>query len=771
MTQDFKGRREDIRFIQGLGRYATDCNRPGQLFARFLRADRAHAEILHVDKRGAAAAVGVVAVAHGEDLADAGLHTLQPALFPNRSGERIIVPKRPALARARVRYVGEEVAVVIAETAQLAADAVDLIAVSYTDLPPVIGFDRALADNAPLVHAEISGNVCFEYDYGDAAATAAAIAGAAHVVTLTAESPRVAPVPMEPRAVVASYNIEADRYEIHCSHQGASGMAAGLAAMLGVDADRVRVELVDVGGAFGPRGSPYAEYVVLLHMARRLGRPIKWVASRSEDFCADSHGRAVRLTGELAVDADGRFLALRTLWHCDEGAYLTSAGALTNVLHGQLIAAGPYRTPLIHGRHRLVMTNTTPTNAYRGAGRPEAVYLIERLVDEAAAVLRIDPIEIRRRNALPVDAMPHRTPSGSEFDSGDFPALLRTAEQESGWQDFPARREASERTGRLRGIGCSMFLEPAGGGVAPKDEAAIHFGVDGKARVYIASQSSGQGHETVFPELVAGWLGIDPASVVLRASDPDGPKLTGSGAFGSRTGMIQGSLLAKVCDDVIRKGRELASEHLEVSIDDLVFHEGTYGVKGTDRSIGLATLVELHAQTTPHPLNSLGEQPISRNFPSGVHVSEVEIDPQTGATEVVAYLAVDDIGTVLNSVLAKGQLVGGITQGAGQVFGEHCIYDEESGQLLTGSFMDYFMPRADLMPAPSVTNQPTKSPANRLGAKGVGEAGTIGATPCLMNAIVDALRHAGVEQFDMPATPPRVWAALRAARQKNQNDL
>lgn len=759
------GRREDVRLLQGQGRYTSDWQLPGQLHARFCRADRAHAGIATVDARRASAAEGVVAVICGEDLVSAGLRTLPPALtFPNRSGERIRAPERPALARGRVRHVGEEVAVVIAETDSQAADAAELVDVIYDDLPAVIGFDAALLDGGPLVHDEIPGNVIFEYDYGDAAATAAAIDGAAHVVSLTTESPRVAPVPMEPRAVLAAYDPEAECYAIRCSHQGGGGMAAGLGAMLGVAPDLVRVEMGDVGGAFGPRGSPYAEYAVLLHMARRLGRPIKWVASRSEDFVTDSHGRAIRLSGELALDAEGRFLALRTHWLCDQGAYPTAAGPLTNVIHGQLIAAGPYRTPVMHGRHSLLVTNTTPTNAYRGAGRPEAVYLIERLIDEAAASLQFDPLDLRRRNAVPADAMPYRTPSGSEFDSGDFQGLLEAAARESAWSGFAERRAESARAGRLRGIGCSLFLEPAGAGAAPTDEAAIRFGAGGTAQLYLTSQSSGQGHETVFPELVAGWLGLDPAQVFLRASDPDGPKLTGSGTFGSRTGMLQGSVLAAVCDEVIRKGRQLAADRLEASVDDIAFGDGVYRVEGTDRVITITTLIEHHGGVSPHPLDTLAGLPISRNFPSGAHISEVEIDPETGTARVIAYTAVDDIGTVLNATIANGQLVGGIMQGAGQVFGEHCIYDE-GGQLLTGSFMDYTMPRSDLMPRPLVVERSTPSPANRLGAKGVGEAGTIGAAPCLMNAVADALRSAGVVRFDMPASPHRVWAALcEAAR-------
>ncbi|MBV8912003.1 MAG: xanthine dehydrogenase family protein molybdopterin-binding subunit, partial [Acetobacteraceae bacterium] len=747
-------------------RYTSDWSMPGQLHARFVRADRAHALIRSLDKQDAVQADGVVAVLDGADVA--GLRTLPPSVpYAGRGGARILVPQRPALARERVRYVGEEIAVVIAETPEQAGDAAELVSVEYEDLPVAATVEAALVAGAPLLHHNIPGNVCFDFDYGDEAATAAAFANAAHAVSLTVDSPRVAPVPMEPRAALAWFTEATGRYEIRCSHQGAGVMAGSLATVLGVESERVRVNRVDVGGAFGPRGAPYAEYAVLLYAARKLGRPIKWVSSRSEEFVTDSHGRGIRLTGELALDAEGRFLALRTLWLCDEGAYLTAAGALTNTINGQMIAAGPYRTPTMYGRHKLVMTNTTPTNAYRGAGRPEAVYLIERLVDEAATQLGLDPMELRRRNALPADAIPYRTPSGSEFDSGDFPRLLQRAEQEAAWPSFAARRADSVRRGRLRGIGCALFLEPSGAGSAPVDQAAIQFEPDGRAYLYITSQSSGQGHETVFPQLVARVLGLEPETVVLRASDPDGPRLIGSGAFGSRTGMLHGSVLVTAADEVVRKGLALAGAALEANPVDIEFRDGRYTVKGTDLGIDLSDLIKREAGPGPHPLDTISEQPISRAFPSGAHVAEVEIDPDTGVVTVLSYTAVDDIGTVLSPVLAEGQLRGGIMQGAGQVFGEACRYDEASGQLLTGSFMDYAMPHADLIGCEiRVIDQPVPSPANRLGAKGVGESGTIAAAPTLMNAILHALRSAGVTHFDMPATPDRIWQTLSEAATK-----
>jgi carbon-monoxide dehydrogenase large subunit len=721
--------------------------------------------IRSIDAEAAKRMDGVVAVLDGRDIADAGMRTLPPTVpYAGRDGARILMPERPALARERVRYVGEEVVVVIAETVRQAMDATEQISVEYEDLPAVIGFDAALAEGAQQLHENIPGNVCFDFDYGDEKATAAAIDAAPLVVRLTTESPRVAPVPMEPRAVLASFNEAADQYEIRCSHQGAGTMSQGLAVMLDVESDRIRVNMVDVGGAFGPRGSPYAEYAVLLHAAKRLGRPIKWVATRSEDFATDSHGRGIRLSGELALDAHGRFLALRTLWLCDEGAYLTTSGALTNTINGQLMAAGPYSTPVMYGRHRLVMTNATPTNAYRGAGRPEASYLIERLVDHAAVTLNMDPIELRRRNALPRAAMPYRTPTGSEFDSGDPQGLLDAAESESHWQTFPERRACSERAGRLRGIGCSLFQEPSGAGSAPKDEVAIRFAPDRSVKLYMPAQSSGQGHETVFSELVALWLGLDRDQVELRAGDPDGPKVIGSGAFGSRTGMVQSNVLKLATDEVVRKALPIAADMMEVDTADVEFRDGRYTVKGTDRSIAMTTLVEQLHDRSPHPLDTVSELPIFRAFPSGAHVAEVEIDPETGAVQVLGYIAVDDIGTVLSPVLAAGQVQGGIVQGAGQVFGEHCVYEPGSGQLLTGSFMDYVMPHADLMCRIVIVDRPVPSPTNALGMKGVGESGTIGAAPALMNAIANALRSAGVDHFDMPATPVRVWSALDTVR-------
>jgi carbon-monoxide dehydrogenase large subunit len=404
----------------------------------------------------------------------------------------------------------------------------------------------------------------------------------------------------------------------------------------------------------------------------------------------------------------------------------------------------------------VVITNAAPVNAYRGAGRPDAAYLIERLIDHAAATLALDPIALRRRNAVPAASMPYRTPTGSVFDSGDFPRLLAIAERESDWQDFPARRAASARAGKLRGIGCALFLEPSGGGAVPKDQVAVHF-ADGSVRAYIAPRSNGQGHETVFADLIADWLGIDPAMVEIRAGDPDGPRPVGGGSFGSRSLMTQGSVLKIASDDIIRKGLALAADLLEANAADIAFAAGIYTVAGTDRAI---TMTEIIRHPAAPALDTTADLQVPRAFPSAAHVAEIEIDPDTGTLEVLAYIVADDIGRVVNATLADGQLRGGIMQGAGQALCEHCVYDQASGQLLTGSFMDYAMPHAGLIPAPRITHASVPSPNNPIGAKGVGESGTVGAAPTLMNAVANALTAAGHAAIDMPASPHRIWAAI-----------
>jgi aerobic carbon-monoxide dehydrogenase large subunit len=765
MSRRFRGRREDMRLLTGRGRYTADHNLPDQLYAAFRRADRAHAIVRKIDTSAAQRAPDVVAVLTAKDLADAGLKTLPPFSPPlGRGGTKLLVPERPYLARDRVRFTGEEVALVIAESHAAAVDAADLIEIDYDDLPPVIGFDAALASAAPAIHDNVPGNLCFDFEYGDAARAQAALAGAARVVRLTVESPRVAPNPMEVRSVLAHYDTAASRYEIWCAHQGLPALRNQLATMLGVAPETVRVNHTDVGGGFGARVSPFPEFALLLHVARRLGHPIKWRSTRSEDFLCDNHGRGIRVGGELGLDCDGRFVALRTEWLCDQGAYLIPSGAMTNCLNPQQIGAGPYRVEALYGHHRLVVTNAAPTSAYRGAARPEAALIVERLVDEAAVQLGLDPFELRRRNIIGRDQFPYKSPSGSTFDSGDFGALLDRAEAAADWRGFAARRAAAAKQGKLRGIGCALFLEPSGGGAAPKDQIAIRFERDGRANLYNVAGPSGQGHETIFAELMADWLGLDPERVVARPNDPDAPPLIGNAAIASRSTQAQGGAFKLGSVEVIRKGLVLAAEALECAAADLEFRDGRYVVKGTDRAVTLAEIIDRHRADAPHPLDTIAEQPAVRAFPSGAHVAEVEIDAETGAVALLRYTAIDDVGLVMNHVLAEGQIHGAVAQGAGQVFGERCVYDPASGQLLTGSFMDYVMPHADLVDDIRLGEHAVPSPTNALGAKGVGEAGTIGALPACMNAVLDALRRAGVTQFDMPATPARIWEAIRNAR-------
>ncbi len=764
MSDRFVGRREDVRLLTGRGRYTADHSLPGQIHAAFRRADRAHALIRAIDTRDAAHAPGVVAVLTAREVADAGLRTLPPfPPPPGRGGSKPLMPERPFLARDRVRFVGEEIALVIAESHAAAVDAAELVQVDYEDLPPVIGFEAALDPVAPRIHDNVPGNVCFEFEYGDAAKTDAALAGAARVVRLTAESPRVAPNPMEVRSVLAAYDAHAGRYEIWCAHQGLPAMRNQLATMLDVPPEMVRVNHTDVGGGFGARVSPFPEFALLLHAARRLGRPVKWQSTRSEDFLCDNHGRGIRVGGELGLDDDGRFVALRTEWLCDEGAYLVPSGAMTNCLNPQQMGAGPYRIDAVYGRHRLVMTNAAPTSAYRGAARPEAALIVERLVDEAAAELGVDPLALRRRNLLRREQLPYTSPTGSTFDSGDFRALIDRAERDSDWRGFASRRTAAAKRGKLRGIGCGVFVEPSGGGAAPKDQIAIRFDRDGRANLYCVAGPSGQGHETVFAELVAGWLGLDAARVVMRVNDPDAPPLIGNATIASRSMLAQGGAFRLGALEVIRKGLALAAEALECAAADVEFRDGRYVVKGTDHAVALAALIDRHRSDAPHPLDTLAEQPARRAFPSGAHVAEIEIDAETGAAAVVRYTAIDDVGVLINRTLAEGQIHGAVMQGAGQVFGERCLYDPATGQLLTGSFMDYVAPHADLVGDFAVAEVSVPSPNNALGAKGLGEAGTIGSLPACMNAVVDALRRAGVAHFDMPATPERIWEAMRGA--------
>ena len=763
MSGKFHGRREDLRLVTGRGRYTSDWNFPDQVHAVFLRADRAHAEVRGVDVSEALASPGVLAVLTGADTKAAGFGAA-PSLvhFPGRGGMHFRKVHREVMAETRVRYVGQEVALVVAETVAQAQDAAEKIVVDYQDLPVVVDAEEALKPGAPLLYPEIENNLVFDYEYGSKAAADEAFSKAHHVTKLVLDAARISGTPMEPKAALASYDADKDVFDLYCPSQGLTMLRGGLSVGTGISEHKLRIHAHDVGGGFGIRGEAYSEYCSLLLAAKKVGRPVKWVASRSETFLSDHHGRAAKLFGELALDKDGNFLGLRFEWIVNTGGYLSGPGPFINTLPPGMHAVNLYTVPAVYGLHRIVLTNTTPTTAYRGAARPNVSYIVERLVDEAARETGIDRVELRRRNLIPASAFPYKTPTGSVYDSGDPPGLLEDAIKFSEWSTYEARAAQSKARGKLRGRSCCAFVEPAGGGGSPVEEVAIRFGESGNPILYTVSGPSGQGHETTYPEVVGSVLGLDPEEITLRFSDPDGPKLRGDGTIGSRSMMSHGGALFSAAKEVVEKGRQLAAKHLEVGAQDIDFNDGKYRVKGTDLSVGLQELARIYANTDD-ALDTQFAGPQARSFPTGVHVAEVEIDPETGEVEIQSYVGVDDCGNIINHVLATGQVYGGIMQGLGQVMGEVCVYNED-GQLLTGSFMDYVMPRASDIQGIKLFDRPIPAPGNVLGAKGVGEAGTTGSVPTLANAVIDALRPLGINHVDFPYTASRVWKAIQDAR-------
>jgi carbon-monoxide dehydrogenase large subunit len=758
-----QGRREDFRLISGEGRYTADWNLDGQAHACFLRSDRAHAEIVRVDTGAARAIPGVLAVLTGADLVAAGFKTPPAILFmKGKDGSAFKLPHRHALAHERVRFVGEPVALVVAESEAAAQDGAEGIAIEYGDLKPVIAAEDALAADAPQLHPDVPGNLAMEYEYGALAPVEAAFAKAAHVARVTLDAQRIAANPMEPKACLAAYDATTGIYDLYLPTQGISALRDGLAQVAGVAPEKIRIHAHDVGGAFGVRNEVYPEFAALFLATRLTGRPVKWVGTRAESILSDHHGRGAKLTGALALDEAGNFLAMRIDWLVNLGAYASNAGPFINTGAAPTSSAvNAYRTPAVYGSHQLVFTNTTPTTAYRGAGRPNVSYLAERLVDEAARISGIDRTVLRRKNLIPKTAFPYKTPTGSTYDSGDPPGLLKQVLDAADWTGFERRRRAAKRAGKLRGVGCAVFIEPSG--AVGQEEIAIRFSAEGGLDLLTVSGASGQGHETVFPEIVAEILGVAAESVRLRASDPDAPPLIGTGSFGSRSLISHGGALVTGAREVIRKGTELAARELEVAESDLVFENGRYHVPGTDVAIGFAELAQRLAGDGAHPLDTQMKVAIAGAFPSGAHVCEVEIDQATGVLDLIRYVAVDDAGKIYNHTIVEGQLVGGLMQGIGQAIGEHCVYEPETGQLLTGTFMDYYMPRADALPEIALYDRPVPSPANPLGAKGAGEAGTTGAIPTVANAVIDALKPCGIAHLDMPFTPYRIWQAIRNA--------
>ena len=751
--------------VTGRGRYTADYAFGDQVAGHFLRADRAHARIVHIDVAAAKEAPGVLDVLTGADLVAAGWKGAPAmAFFKGAGGSSLRVPFRTGLAVGRARFVGEPVALIVAETEHRAQDAAELIAIEYEDLPTLVEARDAVADGAIALHDEAPGNLALDYEYGDRNSTEPGFAAAAHVVRVELHAQRISGNPMEPKSCIAAYDPAQEAFELCVPTQGAADMKGALSSIVGLAPEKFRIRSADVGGAFGVRNEVYPEFLAVMLAAKRVGRAVRWLGTRSETISGDHHGRAADLIGELALDRDGRFLALRVEWLVNLGAFCSNAGPLINTVAAPTSSAiSLYDLRAVHGRHRLVFTTTTPTTAYRGAGRPNVAYLWERLVEEAAVATGIDSVELRRRNVLRKEAFPLKTPTNSSYDSADPARLLDTALKSADWDGFKARRTAASKQGKLRGIGLALFLEPSGG--MGKEQVEIRVSADGRLVMYSLAGPSGQGHETVFPAIVSDILGFPAERIELRYNDVAAPRLVGVGSFGSRSLISHGAALAAAAREIVEKGRTLAAGEFEVEPADVTFEQGRYRVAGTDLSLGIETLIARRGDGAAHPLDTNTTIDLAMAFPSGAHVAEVEIDPDTGAARIVNYVAADDCGTIYNHQLVEGQLHGGLMQGIGQVFGEHIVYDPDSGQLLSGTFMDYFMPRADDLAPIALIDCGAPSPANALGAKGAGEAGATGAVPALANAVLDALKPVNVRKLEMPYTPHRIWQAIRAARQ------
>jgi len=760
-------RREDALLLTGKGRYTADWNLPGQLYAFFLRSDRAHADIVSIDAKAARARPGVHAVLTGADYAASGWKSLPGGVaYEGVRGQKQKKPFWPALAQGRVHYVGQPVALVVADSAALAQDAAEEIVVEYRDLPAVIGFDAAAKPGAPQLHQDIPGNLAFEYESGDRAAVQAAFAGAALRTRLTVRSQRLVGNPIEPRAFLASVDAASGVFTVYSPSQGLNGMRGFLAAATGLPGEKIRVITELVGGSFGIRSFSYAEHVAVMLAAQKLGRPVKWVATRSEVFLSDNHGRGLTLTGELAMNREGKFLALRFEDTADLGAFSTPFGPQIGSRNITITMGGVYRIAAMHAHTRCAYSNAVPVSAYRGAGRPDIACAIERLVDRAAVEHGFDPIALRRKNFIPPEAMPYKTANGTTYDCGEFEKVMDKALELADWKGFAARRERSKREGRLRGIGIATFLEASAAGLAPKDQAFARFDKAGILHVNCVSQSTGQGHETAFVRILSEGLGVAGERMRVHEGDPD-MTVVGNGTGGSRSLYGAGSAVKLLGPKLIETAKPHAGAALGADTSAIEYRSGAFHAAG--KSIGFFDLAQKLAGPSPHPMDCVAEGTFGATFPNGCHIAEVEIDPETGTTDVVNYATVDDIGNVVDHTSVEGQVHGGVLQGVGQVLGEHAIYDHETGQLLAGSFMDYPMPHADWMRAIRCDDHAVPTKANALGAKGVGESGTSGALGATMNAILDAVRAEGITDFDMPVTPDRLWRALRETRNEKSN--
>ena len=779
-------RREDFRFIKGLGKYTDDIVLPDQVHCYFLRSSLAHARIKSIGISAAKAAPGVVAVYTHEDIDASGAGGVPCGwLITDRHGQPMKEPKHPILAAGKVRHVGDPIVAIIAETLEQAKEAAELVKLDLEELPAVVNMPRAIQGGGAPVHDEAPDNLCYDWELGDKAATDAAFARAAHVTKIDLINNRLVANAMEPRAAIGHYDLASGEYTLYTTSQNPHVIRLLMGAfVLSIPEHKLRVYAPDVGGGFGSKIFHYAEEALVTWASARVGRPIRWVAERTESFMSDAHGRDHVTHAEMAFDANGKILALKADTLANMGAYLsTFAPCVPTWLHGTLLA-GQYTTPAVYCNVRAVFTNTVPVDAYRGAGLPEATYILERLMSKAAQEMGVDQAELRRKNFIQPNQFPYQTPVAVVYDTGDYETALNEALKLSDYAGFPQRRAAAKAKGKLRGIGVASYIEACG--IAPSslvgalgaraglyEAATVRVNPTGSVTVLTGSHSHGQGHETTFAQVVADKLGIDASQVDIVHGDTAKVPF-GMGTYGSRSLAVGGSAIVKALDKIIEKGRKIASHLLEASEGDIEFENGAYKVKGTDKQKAFGEIALTAYVPHKYPIETLEPgleetafyDPKNFTYPAGTYICEVEIDPATGMTEVVSFTAADDFGNVVNPMIVEGQVHGGLAQGIGQALLENTVYDE-NGQLLTGSYMDYCMPRANDLPKFNVhTLKGTPCTHNPLGVKGCGEAGAIGSPPAVINAVVDALKEFGVDHMDMPAMPEKVWRAINSGMKK-----
>ena len=775
-------RREDFRFLKGIGRYTDDINQHGQTYCYIVRSSVAHGTIDKLDVSAAEAAPGVVKVLTGDDFTEVGGLPCGWQVT-DKDGEPMKEPRHPILAHGKVRHVGDPVVAVIAESLKQAKDAAQLIDIEIGELPAVVNMKDAVSGSAPALHEEAADNLCFDWEFGDKAATDEAFANAAHVTKIDLVNNRLVPNAIEPRAAIGVYDMAMDEHTLYTTSQNPHVIRLLMGAfVLSIPEHKLRVVAPDVGGGFGSKIYHYAEEALVTVAAKLIGRPVKWTAERSESFISDAHGRDHLTHAEMAFDANNNVIGLKCETYANMGAYLsTFAPCIPTWLHGTLLA-GQYKTPAIFCNVKAVFTSTVPVDAYRGAGRPEATYILERTMNQAALELGVDQAELRRQNFIQPDQFPYQTPVAVVYDTGDYEASLNKALEMADYAGFPQRREEAKNRGKLRGIGIASYIEACG--IAPSslvgtlgaraglyEAATVRVNPTGSVAVMTGSHSHGQGHETTFAQVVAEKLGLPMESVDIVHGDT-GKIPFGMGTYGSRSLAVGGSAIVNALNKVIEKGRKIAAHLLEASEGDVEFENGVYRVKGTDREKTFGEVALVAYVPHQYPIDEIEPgleetafyDPANFTFPAGTYVCEVEVDPRTGRTDIVRFVAADDFGNIVNPMIVEGQVHGGLAQGIGQAMLEQAVYDED-GQLLTGSYMDYTMPRADDVPSFEVGTTCTPCTHNPLGVKGCGEAGAIGAPPAVINAICDALKEHGVAHMDMPATPEKIWRAINAAPQ------